>query len=223
MNWIACQKCGGWATGIDIGSMETCRTCTLCLLHAWRGIKNNLWWVIVSCCNNQLLEHTYVLDLFFPPAKHSKSRNCYLTVTWLKLKHLYKLWKCLYICEVNIFQKFLKSLKLLPHISSSWVFTQAFTVDLQKEKLSSPSPKSRWPFAARPSPVFSGSETNTSHNAPLSAAGCRSSVCSSLLSSNSWLDARLARGLTGDTPASSLGGAELVHMPTDGVNIKAEV
>lgn len=86
--------------------------------------------MIVSCCNDQLLEHTYILDSFFPSAKHSDSWNCYLTVTWLKLT----LWKCLYLCEVNIFQKFLKSLKLLPHVSGSRVFTQAFTVDITKRK-----------------------------------------------------------------------------------------
>lgn len=102
--------------------------------EAEHRIKNNLWWVIVSCCNDQLLEHTCVLDSFFPSAKHSDSRNCYVTVTWLKLTHLYKLWKCLYLCEVNIFQKFLKSLKLLPHVSGSRVFTQAFTVDITKRK-----------------------------------------------------------------------------------------
>lgn len=62
------------------------------------------------------------------------------------MKHLYTLGKCLYICDVNIFQKFLKSLKLLPYISGSRVFTQAFTVDITEIKTVLPVTKEQMAF-----------------------------------------------------------------------------
>lgn len=201
--------------------------------------------MIVSCCDNQLPEHTYVLDSFFPPAKHSDSRNCYLTVSWLKLKHLYKLWKCLYICEVNIFQKFLKSLKLLPHISGWRVFAQAFTVDITARKTVLPVTKEQMAFCRSSVSCFFWFRDE--HLPQCSSVRRRLSQLRMFFPSvvqlsfffwrqNANRPRRLIGRQTGTWthrwhPPPSLGGTglptELVHMPTDGwtarVVIRAEV